>query len=269
MPDLWPPVPHVPTGFPAPPGIKDSGLLPSPENCRRTNSRCGPAFSLCLHACLLAALWGASCRGEPPRPDIMTVSLVALHAPADRKPAAPVAPPESPRPQPEAVPTPPKPAAHAVKKADPPRERKKPVPPPAGEPARPAPDPHAAEGTPPARPGQEQAAAATGAPDPGHGSGGRIYTPNQLDKPPAVTRSVQPDYPADARSRRLEGRVVVKLVVEPTGRPGPCSVHAARPQGYFEQAALDAARRMRFSPGTKEGKAVRAVVLLPFDFQLR
>ena len=36
-----------------------------------------------------------------------------------------------------------------------------------------------------------------------------------------------------------------------------------------EPEALDAARRMRFRPGTKAGKAVRTLVLLPFDFNLR
>ncbi len=80
---------------------------------------------------------------------------------------------------------------------------------------------------------------------------------------------MRPDYPDRARSRRLEGRVVVRLVVESSGLPGHCSVHAAQPRGYFEDAALEAARRMRFRPGRKDGRAVRTVVLLPFDFRLQ
>ncbi len=62
---------------------------------------------------------------------------------------------------------------------------------------------------------------------------------------------------------------MVRLVVESSGLPGPCAVHAANPRGYFEDAALEAAQRTRFRPGSKDGRAVRTVVLLPFDFRLQ
>lgn len=97
----------------------------------------------------------------------------------------------------------------------------------------------------------------------------KVYSPRQLDQAPAVTKGVKPEYPSSARSRKVEGRVIVRMVVETSGQPGQCSIHSATPQGYFEEAALDAARRMRFRPGTKAGKTVRTLVLLPFDFNLR
>jgi protein TonB len=46
-------------------------------------------------------------------------------------------------------------------------------------------------------------------------------------------------------------------------------VHEANPPGYFEDAALDAARRTHFIPGKLRGQAVNTVVLLPFTFALR
>lgn len=102
------------------------------------------------------------------------------------------------------------------------------------------------------------------------GSGGSgLYMPGQLDHLPSVLRPVKPDYPPDAKKKRIEGRVVVRLIVDSTGRPTECAVHAAEPSGYFEEAALGAARKMRFIPGKKNGRPVRTLVLLPFAFRLR
>ena len=102
------------------------------------------------------------------------------------------------------------------------------------------------------------------------GSGGSgLYMPGQLDHLPSVLRPVKPDYPPDAKKKRIEGRVVVRLIVDSTGRPTECAVHAAEPSGYFEEAALGAARKTRFIPGKKNGRPVRTLVLLPFAFRLR
>ncbi|MDR2574106.1 MAG: energy transducer TonB [Desulfovibrio sp.] len=44
---------------------------------------------------------------------------------------------------------------------------------------------------------------------------------------------------------------------------------SAAPTGYFEDAAIVAARNMRFLPGKIRGQPVNTVVLLPFVFHLR
>lgn len=98
---------------------------------------------------------------------------------------------------------------------------------------------------------------------------GDVFAPGELDRPPTLLRRVRPEYPPEARKKRTEGRVLVRLIVDSKGLPTQCAIHAAAPPGYFEVAALEAARKMRFSPGRKDGRAVRTVVLLPFDFKLR
>ena len=112
---------------------------------------------------------------------------------------------------------------------------------------------------------------------PGDGSGSTgnasgqdgAYTPGNLDHAPALLRRVRPEYPAEAKKKKIEGRVVVRLIVDSRGMPTQCSVHSATPPGTFEAAALEAARKLRFSPGRKGGRAVPTLVLLPFDFRLR
>ena len=96
-----------------------------------------------------------------------------------------------------------------------------------------------------------------------------VYTVQQVDRPPAIVRRATPTYPPEARKKALEGRVVVRLVVDAKGQATQCAVHRASPEGHFEAAALEAVSRMRFAPGEKAGRAVSTLVLLPFDFRLR
>lgn len=103
----------------------------------------------------------------------------------------------------------------------------------------------------------------------GQGGEGEVFSVHQVDRMPAILRRATPVYPPEAKKQRVEGRVVVRLVVDATGKATQCSVQSAEPQGYFEAAALEAVGRMRFAPGKKAGQAVSTFVLLPFDFRLR
>lgn len=102
---------------------------------------------------------------------------------------------------------------------------------------------------------------------PGGGEG--VFTLGQLDTPPAVIRQVRPEYPPEAQRRGIEGRVTVRLIVDTEGKPTQCAVQSAQPAGVFEKSALKAAGAMRFTPGRTKGRAVRTLVLLPFDYRLR
>ena len=67
----------------------------------------------------------------------------------------------------------------------------------------------------------------------------------------------------------IEGTVMLELVVDTAGLPKACAVRSADPSGYFEEAALNAAQKMRFIPGKIGGAPVNTLVLLPFMFRLR
>ncbi|MEG2171977.1 MAG: energy transducer TonB [Desulfovibrionaceae bacterium] len=252
--------------------------------------------SLCGHACCIGLLCAMSGTPAPEAP-VYQLSLVTampgqhaasssgLEAPS--QPAggpkkgtdSPVPPPPSPSP-PTRPPAPQATRALAQKTSPrPPKVRKNPSAAPTAPAAAEsplAPQPPAAEGT-------EAGAASTKGAEGQHGEGAEsakkrgtgtgnasnVFAAHQVDHMPAVTRSVSPVYPPRAKKERLEGRVMVRLVVDTSGRPSQCAVDNATPQGCFEEAALEAAHKMRFRPGKKDGKVVNTLVLLPFVFRLR
>jgi protein TonB len=57
--------------------------------------------------------------------------------------------------------------------------------------------------------------------------------------------------------------------VDTSGLPKACAIRSAEPFGYFEEAALNAAQKIRFIPGKINGAPVNTLVLLPFVFRLQ
>ena len=106
-------------------------------------------------------------------------------------------------------------------------------------------------------------------PQPHQIDGLSAYEYSALDQRPSVTRRADPEYPAKARRMSVQGAVVVQLVVDAAGQPRNCTVVRATPNGFFEEAALAAARQMRFVPGKIKGQPVNTVVQLPFSFKLQ
>ncbi|MFH1914321.1 MAG: TonB family protein [Pseudomonadota bacterium] len=94
------------------------------------------------------------------------------------------------------------------------------------------------------------------------------FTMDEVDDLPQVVRSVSPEYPFVAKRNRVEGEVVVRMLVDSEGRPQKLSIHSSTPAGVFDETALGAAERWRFKPGRYRGNAVDTWVLLPFAFEL-
>lgn len=91
---------------------------------------------------------------------------------------------------------------------------------------------------------------------------------NEVDDVPQVLRSVPPEYPYGARRSRTEGKIVIRLLVRKDGKPDHLTIHSSSPEGIFDTAALNSARRWRFKPGRYAGNDVDTWVLLPFNFEL-
>jgi len=81
-----------------------------------------------------------------------------------------------------------------------------------------------------------------------------------------LVSSVVAVYPAAARSDDVEGDVGVEFVVDRQGRVLEARVARAAGHG-FDDAALTAIRRYRFSPAQRDGHAVR--VRMPWSVQFR
>lgn len=79
---------------------------------------------------------------------------------------------------------------------------------------------------------------------------------------------VEPKYPSQALSRKIEGYVVVRLNVNKEGSVSDVEVVDSDPKGVFEREAIRAAWRYKFKPKLVDGKPVEQVATLPFEFNL-
>ncbi|HTX65213.1 MAG TPA: TonB family protein [Opitutaceae bacterium] len=88
-----------------------------------------------------------------------------------------------------------------------------------------------------------------------------------LDHAPRARVQVAPDYPYEARSRKLAGTVVIEFVVDEAGNVGSPEVRAAT-SSVFVSAALRAVARWKFEPGTRHGRPVRFRMAVPIEFRV-
>ncbi len=90
-----------------------------------------------------------------------------------------------------------------------------------------------------------------------------------FDDVPVLVAPPQVNYPDTLRVLGIQGRVVVRAVVDSTGRvdSGTATIAMTTDSG-FDQAALTAALAARFYPARIAGRPVAALVDLPIDFTL-
>ena len=80
---------------------------------------------------------------------------------------------------------------------------------------------------------------------------------------------VRPEYPELARLARLEGAVVLRVVVHADGTVGDVRLeHCNRPGVGFEKAAIAAVRLWRFEAATRDGQPVDAYLEIEETFEL-
>ena len=92
------------------------------------------------------------------------------------------------------------------------------------------------------------------------------YPAKQLDVYPQPLAPVRLDYPDSAASARIDGRLLVLLLIDEFGMVNDASVVEAQPEGYFEEAALAVFRSARFSPAQRQGRPVKSRVLLQVKY---
>ena len=101
-----------------------------------------------------------------------------------------------------------------------------------------------------------------------------ISTPVEAVAPPIVesveyVRLPVPVYPQESRRRREYGTVVLRVLVDPEGRPA--QIRVERTSGYerLDIAAAEAVRKALFRPHEVNGVAQAAQVLIPIEFTRR
>jgi TonB family protein len=90
---------------------------------------------------------------------------------------------------------------------------------------------------------------------------------SQPNLPAIPIRRPDPTFPMRALSEGVQGWVCLRFTVTREGTVRDAEVVASAPEGYFEEAALDAARRYIYQPSQYEFRGV--IVRLDFSVTRR
>lgn len=101
----------------------------------------------------------------------------------------------------------------------------------------------------------------------GFGKGIEIFDISKLDKAPVPKVRANPVYPFEMRRAGITGEVTVDFIVDSNGDVQ--NAYALRStQRDFEQPAVQAVSKWKFSPGRKNGRAVATHMQVPIVFNL-
>ena len=101
----------------------------------------------------------------------------------------------------------------------------------------------------------------------GPGDGGASAAANDTDVVPLVR--VNPQYPARAMQRGIEGWVHLAFTITPAGTTKDIAVVEAEPANVFEDAAIAAVRKYKYKPKVENGQPIeRSGVEVMLAFKL-
>jgi len=89
-------------------------------------------------------------------------------------------------------------------------------------------------------------------------------------KSPEILSRVEPSYPAYARRKGIEGKVILRFEINNDGSLGEITVVQSVMTGRrgLDQATINAIKKWEFSPAMRHGEPVPSVMILPFVFSL-
>ena len=94
-----------------------------------------------------------------------------------------------------------------------------------------------------------------------------VFSMEDLDQKPVAVAQIQPAHPRELLKAKVEGQVILLFVVDEQGRvEDPRVENSSRPE--FEKPALEAVRKWKFKPGTKEGAPVKTYIRQPIRFSI-
>ncbi len=85
-------------------------------------------------------------------------------------------------------------------------------------------------------------------------------------EPPQLLSTLHPKYPAAAKNNKIQGQVVIKVLVTKTGEAKDMEIVKSIPA--LDEAALNALQKMKFKPGKYKGKLTDIWIMIPVNFNL-
>jgi len=105
-------------------------------------------------------------------------------------------------------------------------------------------------------------------PGSGGGTGGGVYRPGGGVSAPRIITQVKPSYTNEALFQKVQGTVVVEVIVTSEGRPSQIRVIRSLDPA-LDQQAVTAVSQWRFEPGRLAGAPVDVRVTIMLDFSIR
>lgn len=100
--------------------------------------------------------------------------------------------------------------------------------------------------------------------------GDAVYAESVVEERPALLSAPPPPYPDMLKQAGIQGRVLLRAIVDTTGHAEPNSVEIiSSPNPGFDVPARLWVLRAVFRPARLHGQAVRVHVTLPIDYSLR
>ena len=97
--------------------------------------------------------------------------------------------------------------------------------------------------------------------------GERIYMSKEVDQKARITSKPLPSYTREARRHSTRGTVVLRLILAADQTIKHIEVINGLPDGLSERA-IDAARRIKFTPAVKDGKPVSVWIHVEYRFSV-
>lgn len=91
---------------------------------------------------------------------------------------------------------------------------------------------------------------------------------SKVERKPQLIKEVVPEYPGLARAAGIEGMTVVSIIIDTSGLVESAGVYSSSGNQSLDEAALAAARQLRFKPGYQRDRPVRVEANMPFRFRL-
>jgi len=136
-------------------------------------------------------------------------------------------------------------------------------------PVSPTPTPPVVASTPARTPAPQPAAPEPVVPEKAAPDPDRVYTIKEPGvSPPQMVHQVQPQYTAEVRTNRIQGRVILQAEVWPDGLPHNIEILKSIGDAGLDQNAIVALRQWRFAAGAKEGQPVKVRIAVALSFRL-
>ena len=87
--------------------------------------------------------------------------------------------------------------------------------------------------------------------------------------PPELLEFQRPVYPKNLRERDIEGKVIIKLLIDKEGKVQEIQIFESSGYKMFDEIAIKTVRQWRFKPARKGNQQRGSWVLIPINFQIK